>query len=103
MSMVEMSLRIPAEHVQNIFGQFDQYVKKIERAYQVTVLNRDGEIKILGSPTRSVPRRYWKACMSFPQEAHRSQSRMSTIRLHYLWKKKNRRWWRSTATVFAIR
>ena len=44
MSMVEMSLRIPAEHVQNIFGQFDQYVKKIERAYQVTVLNRDGEI-----------------------------------------------------------
>ena len=54
MSMVEMSLRIPAEHVQNIFGQFDQYVKKIERAYQVTVLNRDGEIKILGSPTGTV-------------------------------------------------
>ncbi len=54
MSMVEMSLRIPAEHIQNIFGQFDQYVKKIERAYQVTVLNRDGEIKILGSPSGTV-------------------------------------------------
>ena len=54
MSMVEMSLNIPAEHVQNIFGQFDQYVKKVERALQVTVLNRDGTIKILGSPANTV-------------------------------------------------
>ncbi len=52
--MVEMSLNIPAEHVQNIFGQFDQYVKKVERALQVTVLNRDGTIKILGSPANTV-------------------------------------------------
>lgn len=54
MSMIEMSLVIPAEHEQNIFGQFDQYVKKVERALQVTVLSRDGEIKILGSPTNAV-------------------------------------------------
>ena len=54
MSLIEMSLSVPAEHIQNIFGQFDQYVKKIERAFQVTVLNRDGEIKILGSPTGAV-------------------------------------------------
>ena len=54
MSMIEASLNVPAEHIQNIFGQFDQYVKKIERAFQVTVLNRDGEIKILGSPVNAV-------------------------------------------------
>lgn len=54
MSMIEMSLQISAEHEQNIFGQFDQYVKKIERALQVTVLSRDGEIKILGNPVNAI-------------------------------------------------
>lgn len=54
MSMVEMTLAVPADHEQNIFGQFDQYVKKVERALQVTVLSRDGVIKILGSPTNAV-------------------------------------------------
>lgn len=54
MSMVEMTLAIPAERQKEIFGQFDQYVKKVERALQVTVLNRDGEIRILGSPVQAV-------------------------------------------------
>lgn len=49
-----MSLNVPAEHIQNIFGQFDEYVKKVEKALQVTVLNRDGAIRILGSPTNAV-------------------------------------------------
>lgn len=44
-----MSLVIPAEQEQNIFGQFDQHVKKIEKALQVTVLCRDGAVRILGS------------------------------------------------------
>lgn len=51
--MVELPLSIPAEHEQNIFGQFDQYVRKIERALMVTVLNRDGETKILGNPANA--------------------------------------------------
>ncbi len=54
MSMVEMSLIVPADRQKELFGQFDQYVKKIERALQVTVLSRDGEIKILGSPSNAV-------------------------------------------------
>lgn len=52
--MVETTLTVPAAQEQNIFGQFDQYVKKVERALQVTVLSRDGVIKILGSPTNTV-------------------------------------------------
>lgn len=54
MSMVEMTLNIPLEHIQNIFGQFDQHIKKIERSLQVTVLNRDGVIRLLGSPANTI-------------------------------------------------
>jgi phosphate starvation-inducible PhoH-like protein len=52
--MVEVTLNVPAQHEQNIFGQFDQYVKKVERALQVTVLSRDDDIRILGSPVNAV-------------------------------------------------
>jgi phosphate starvation-inducible PhoH-like protein len=48
--MVEASIMVPADHEQNVFGQFDQHVKKIERTLQVTVLSRNGTVKILGSP-----------------------------------------------------
>ena len=30
MSLTEISLNIPTEHVANVFGQFDAYIKKIE-------------------------------------------------------------------------
>ena len=39
----------PAEHEKNVFGQFDEYVKKIERALNVTIISRDGKLKILGN------------------------------------------------------
>ena len=42
---------IPAEHEKNVFGQFDEYVKKIERALNVTIISRDGKLKILGNET----------------------------------------------------
>ncbi|HIR26694.1 MAG TPA: PhoH family protein [Candidatus Choladousia intestinigallinarum] len=51
MSMVEVSIFVPAEHERNVFGQFDQHVKKIERSLHVTVLSREGVVKILGSPS----------------------------------------------------
>ena len=41
-------MEIPAEHEQNVFGQFDAYAKKIERALHVTLIARDGKVKILG-------------------------------------------------------
>lgn len=34
-----------------MFGQFDEYVKKIERALNVTIISRDGKLKILGNET----------------------------------------------------
>lgn len=49
MSMIEKIISVPVEHEKNVFGQFDQYIKKIERSLNVTVISRDGTTKILGS------------------------------------------------------
>ena len=51
MSIVEMNVSIPSEHETNVFGQFDQHVKKIERALNVTIVNREGSLKVIGSET----------------------------------------------------
>lgn len=41
-------MEIPAEHEQNVFGQFDSHIRKIERTLQVTAIARDGQLKISG-------------------------------------------------------
>ena len=41
-------LDVPAEHQSNVFGQFDSHIKKIEQTLKVSVIARDGEVKILG-------------------------------------------------------
>ena len=46
--IIEQLIEIPAEHERNIFGQFDEYIKKIERTLQVTLISRDGILKIVG-------------------------------------------------------
>ena len=48
MSVIETMIDIPAEHEKNVCGQFDAYLKKIERTLHVTMIARDGEIKIIG-------------------------------------------------------
>ena len=48
MSLTEMTLDVPVEHMANVFGQFDSYIKKIERALNVTIVIRDGTMKFLG-------------------------------------------------------
>ena len=45
----EMILDIPVEHEKNMFGGLDCHIKKIERTLQVSVILRDGSVKILGS------------------------------------------------------
>lgn len=49
MSVIESVVDIPAGHIGNVFGQFDLFAKKIEKALHVSVLNRDSEVKIIGS------------------------------------------------------
>ena len=49
MSIIETSVTIPANLEANIFGQFDQHVKRIEKTLHVTIISREGNINILGS------------------------------------------------------
>lgn len=48
MSVIENIIDIPVEHVKNVFGQFDQNIKKIEEALRVTIISRNSELKIIG-------------------------------------------------------
>ena len=45
----EVILEIPLEHERNLFGGLDCHVKKIERTLQVSVILRDGAVKLVGS------------------------------------------------------
>ena len=48
MGLMETVIDIPAEHEANVFGQFDVYAKKIERALHVTLIARGESVKIMG-------------------------------------------------------
>ena len=49
MSLNEVAMRMPREHVQNVFGQFDVFAKKIERTLGVTIVLRENQLKIIGN------------------------------------------------------
>ncbi len=48
MSVIETIIDIPVEHERNVCGEFDQYLKKMERTLHVTMIFRDGALKIIG-------------------------------------------------------
>lgn len=49
MSITEVTMEIPAVHAGNIFGQLDAHVKLIEKHLGVTLVFRDGHLKIVGN------------------------------------------------------
>ena len=49
MSVIETNIEIPADYSVSVFGQFDEYVKKIEKTLKVTIIAKDSQVKILGS------------------------------------------------------
>ena len=48
MSDFTIKLDMPTEHMQKIFGMQDAYVKKLERDFDVAVIDRNGSIMITG-------------------------------------------------------
>ncbi|MBR1852351.1 MAG: PhoH family protein [Lachnospiraceae bacterium] len=46
-----MNIEIPAEHMRKIFGMQDSYIKKLERDFGVTVVDRNGHIAVSGEET----------------------------------------------------
>lgn len=48
MSVIETIIDIPIEHERNVYGPYDTFLKKIERTLHVTMISRDGALKIIG-------------------------------------------------------
>lgn len=49
MAITEIRLDFPSDQGSNIFGQYDRFMKKIERTLHVTLIVRNAEIKIIGA------------------------------------------------------
>lgn len=49
MDFFSVKLDMPAEHLKQIFGMQDAYVKKMERDFGVSIVNRDGSVVVTGS------------------------------------------------------
>ena len=48
-SIIELQTEVPASQQGNVFGQFDEHLKLIERTLNVTLISRDSSLKILGT------------------------------------------------------
>lgn len=48
MEQKEKILQIPTEYISNIFGKFDENIKKIEKVFNVEIINRGENIKVVG-------------------------------------------------------
>ncbi len=53
MSLNEIIISIPREHIANVFGEFDHNIKQIERTLGISVIARDGELKIIGDESKA--------------------------------------------------
>ena len=93
MSLSELMIDIPTQHEQNVFGQFDAYAKKIERTFHVTLIARDGQVKILGEQASAEKAR--RVLTQLTELSRRSK--MSTMPYPLSLKIRKRGSWRSTA------
>lgn len=48
MANTELKISIPASHERSVAGAFDENIKQVEEAFKVSLISRDGLIKILG-------------------------------------------------------
>jgi phosphate starvation-inducible PhoH-like protein len=79
--IIEEQIELPGEHERNVFGQFDQNVKKIERTLQVTFVSRDGSLKITG-PEGNV--RQAKECLEQLVELSRRGNEITEQNVNYI-------------------
>ena len=49
MSVKESLIVLPAQYSSAVFGQLDEYAKKIERTLKVTIIARDSDVKVIGA------------------------------------------------------
>ncbi|MDO4292031.1 MAG: PhoH family protein [Eubacteriales bacterium] len=53
MALVERTMELDSAHIGAIFGQFDCYLKKLERAFQAEITDRDGTVHIYGEENQA--------------------------------------------------
>lgn len=46
--MFSVSMEIPTQHLQSVFGTGDRFIKKLEQNYEVTIVDRNGHVVISG-------------------------------------------------------
>ncbi len=52
MSLITYNMDMSAEHMQKIFGQNDRYLKKLETDFQVTIVDRNGAVRVTGEESQ---------------------------------------------------
>ena len=49
MEDISKEIEVPAGQIQNVFGQFDRHIKKLERHFGVSVVDRNGVVRVSGN------------------------------------------------------
>ncbi|MGN1147136.1 MAG: PhoH family protein [Lachnospiraceae bacterium] len=73
MSVTTYTMEMPTEHMQKIFGQNDQYLKKLEDDLNVTIVDRNGAVRVTGEETKV------KKCVSILSQLFEVSRRGSEI------------------------
>ena len=79
MAFTEQTLELDNTHISNLFGQFDCYLKKLERAFGTQIIDRDGTVHIRGE-------QFLPNCRSLPDAEIRYRSRTWITQLQCIWK-----------------
>ncbi|HIU77142.1 MAG TPA: PhoH family protein, partial [Candidatus Pelethocola excrementipullorum] len=80
-NIIESRMDFPAQHEKNIFGQFDEHVKLLERSLNVSLISRDGQLKIIG-PETSVNRA--RKCLQQLMELSARGNEITTQNVNYV-------------------
>ena len=78
--IIEEKIDFPAEHQKNVYGQFDEHIKKLERALNVTLISRDGVLRIVG-PENNV--RCARSCLEQLLELSRRGNEITEQNVNY--------------------
>lgn len=91
-NIIELHTEVPAELEANVFGQFDEHLKLIERTLNVTVISRDGILKILGNEQNaaSAKKLIEELTVLWQKEATRSRNRMSIMLFLWQWSRETK-------------
>ena len=79
-NMIELQMELPIEHEKKVFGQFDEHIKILERSLAVTLVSRDGVLKIVG-PASNAARA--KECLTQLLELSRRGNDITTQNVNY--------------------